>query len=199
MYVKLVCSITLAVLLATGSALAEVVVSTADGRGADTNLENDAQGGNHGPESLHGTDGTLQVRRYDGVRQKIGCLRFDLTGIAGDLSGATLTVDISQTANRTRNWAIYGLIDEALDSWDEGTINYSNAPGFLPANTALYTLDETKLQRLGTMEVGNVFTAEGLETRLEGRGWISLEDDVLVTASGREVLTTQQRALWLIG
>jgi Xaa-Pro aminopeptidase len=50
-----------------------------------------------------------------------------------------------------------------------------------------------------TMEVGNVFTAEGLETRLEGRGWISLEDDVLVTASGREVLTTQQRALWLIG
>jgi Xaa-Pro aminopeptidase len=48
------------------------------------------------------------------------------------------------------------------------------------------------------IEVGNVFTAEGLETLLEGRGWISLEDDVWVTAQGNEVLTTQQRELWLV-
>jgi Xaa-Pro aminopeptidase len=49
------------------------------------------------------------------------------------------------------------------------------------------------------VEVGNVFTAEGLETFLDGRGWISLEDDVLVTATGNEVLTTQQREMWLVG
>jgi Xaa-Pro aminopeptidase len=49
-----------------------------------------------------------------------------------------------------------------------------------------------------TIEVGNVFTAEGLETFLERRGWISLEDDVLVTNTGNEILTTQQRALWLV-
>jgi Xaa-Pro aminopeptidase len=48
------------------------------------------------------------------------------------------------------------------------------------------------------IEAGNVFTAEGLETFIEGRGWISLEDDVLVTAAGPEVLTTQQRELWLV-
>jgi Xaa-Pro aminopeptidase len=48
------------------------------------------------------------------------------------------------------------------------------------------------------IEVGNVFTAEGLETLLEGRGWISLEDDVWVTERGNEVLTTQQRELWLV-
>lgn len=48
-------------------------------------------------------------------------------------------------------------------------------------------------------EPGNVFTAEGLETLLEGRGWISLEDDVLITRTGNEVLTTQQREMWLIG
>ncbi len=47
------------------------------------------------------------------------------------------------------------------------------------------------------IEAGNVFTAEGLETYIEGRGWVSLEDDVLVTHNGNEVLTTQQRALWL--
>ena len=48
------------------------------------------------------------------------------------------------------------------------------------------------------IETGNVFTAEGLETLLDGRGWISLEDDVWVTENGNEVLTTQQRELWLI-
>lgn len=48
------------------------------------------------------------------------------------------------------------------------------------------------------MEPGNVFTAEGLETFLDGRGWISLEDDVLVTQNGQEVLTTQQREIWLV-
>ena len=48
------------------------------------------------------------------------------------------------------------------------------------------------------IEAGNVFTAEGLETFLDGRGWISLEDDVWVTERGNEVLTPQQRELWLI-
>ena len=48
------------------------------------------------------------------------------------------------------------------------------------------------------IEAGNVFTAEGLETCLEGRGWISLEDDVLVTQNGNRVLTTQQMELWLV-
>lgn len=48
------------------------------------------------------------------------------------------------------------------------------------------------------MEPGNVFTAEGLETLIEGCGWISLEDDVLVTESGHAVLTPQQREFWLV-
>lgn len=48
------------------------------------------------------------------------------------------------------------------------------------------------------IEPGNVFTAEGLETFLKGRGWISLEDDVLITPTGNEILTTQQREMWLV-
>jgi Xaa-Pro aminopeptidase len=48
------------------------------------------------------------------------------------------------------------------------------------------------------IESGNVYTAEGLETRIEGRGWISLEEDVLVTDQGPRVLTTPQRELWLV-
>ena len=48
------------------------------------------------------------------------------------------------------------------------------------------------------MEVGNVFTVEGLETRLEGHGWMSLEEDVVVTEHGCEVLTNRQNELWLV-
>lgn len=45
---------------------------------------------------------------------------------------------------------------------------------------------------------GQVYTVEGLETRLEGKGWISLEEDVVVTADGCKVLTNIQEELWLV-
>lgn len=45
---------------------------------------------------------------------------------------------------------------------------------------------------------GNVFTVEGLETRLEQYGWVSLEEDVAVTDSGCEVLTGRQDELYCI-
>jgi Xaa-Pro aminopeptidase len=48
------------------------------------------------------------------------------------------------------------------------------------------------------VETGNVFTVEGLETRIEGRGWVSLEEDVLVTEKGPVVLTHPQEAFWLV-
>jgi len=119
-------------LIATSTVRAEMVFSTAVGNGADTCLENDGQGGNHGPDSVHGTDGSIPIRNYGGVRQKFGYIRFDLTGIAGDLSGATLSITVN-ISNRNKNWLIYGLADESLDDWDEATTSYSNAPGMLPA------------------------------------------------------------------
>jgi Xaa-Pro aminopeptidase len=50
---------------------------------------------------------------------------------------------------------------------------------------------------LGIVEVGNVFTLE-LGTAVPGRGYIGLEEDVLVTESGIEWLSTPQRELWLV-
>lgn len=46
-----------------------------------------------------------------------------------------------------------------------------------------------------TIQVGNVFTVEGLETRLDGYGFISLEEDVLVTETGAMILTNRQNEL----
>lgn len=50
---------------------------------------------------------------------------------------------------------------------------------------------------LGRVEEGNVFTLE-YGTAVPGRGYIGLEEDVLVTADGVECLSTPQRDLWLV-
>lgn len=50
----------------------------------------------------------------------------------------------------------------------------------------------------GVVEAGNVFTLE-LGTVVPGRGYIGLEEDVLVTEEGLEWLSTPQRELWVLG
>jgi Xaa-Pro aminopeptidase len=49
----------------------------------------------------------------------------------------------------------------------------------------------------GTVEEGNVFTLE-YGAAVPGRGYIGLEEDVLVTGDGIEWLSTPQRDLWLV-
>lgn len=49
----------------------------------------------------------------------------------------------------------------------------------------------------GMVEAGNVFTLE-LGTVVPGRGYIGLEEDVLVTEDGIEWLSTPQRELWVV-
>jgi Xaa-Pro aminopeptidase len=50
---------------------------------------------------------------------------------------------------------------------------------------------------LGLVEAGNVFTLE-YGTAVPGRGYIGLEEDLLVTADGVAWLSTPQRELWLV-
>ena len=49
----------------------------------------------------------------------------------------------------------------------------------------------------GVVEEGNVFTLE-YGTAVPDRGYIGLEEDVLVTSAGVEWLSTPQRELWLV-
>jgi Xaa-Pro aminopeptidase len=49
----------------------------------------------------------------------------------------------------------------------------------------------------GVVEVGNVFTLE-LGARVPGRGYVSLEEDVVVTSRGVEWLTKPQTELILV-
>lgn len=50
----------------------------------------------------------------------------------------------------------------------------------------------------GPVEEGQVYTLE-YGAQVPGRGYIGLEEDVLVTADGIEWLSTPQRELWLVG
>src|SRR5262245_39856469 len=50
---------------------------------------------------------------------------------------------------------------------------------------------------LGLVEVGNVFTVE-YGASVPGRGYIGVEEDLVVTADGVEWLSTPQRELWLV-
>lgn len=49
----------------------------------------------------------------------------------------------------------------------------------------------------GTVEIGNVFTLE-LGFMLKGYGYIGLEEDVLVTETGLEWLSTPQTEIWVV-
>jgi Xaa-Pro aminopeptidase len=51
---------------------------------------------------------------------------------------------------------------------------------------------------LGVVEEGNVFTLE-LGVHVKGRGYIGLEENVLVTARGCKYLSTPQTELWCVG
>ena len=50
----------------------------------------------------------------------------------------------------------------------------------------------------GIVEVDEVYALE-IGTLVEGYGWVSLEENLVVTTTGAEFLTEPQRALMLIG
>lgn len=133
------------------AARAEMVVTTADGSGADTFVGNDS---NKGPNNNYGTGGTLDIRNYTNTRAHIGFARFDISSIAGvDPTGVQLKLWFTQAQN-SKNWNIYAVNDNAiLDNWNEMTITYNNCPWMLPAASGNWAMDMTKVTLLGTIYV----------------------------------------------
>ena len=78
--IYLICSVI--ILITTDNLRAEVSITTADGNGADTYIGNDDISR---PGQIHGDEDTISVRHNPDERIMIAWLRFDLTGIAGDL------------------------------------------------------------------------------------------------------------------
>jgi len=150
MRTKLIFLISVTLLLSVVSGVQALTITTADGDGADTYLANDSQSGDYGPDSVHGADVSLRAfRQLADTRSKTGYIRFDLSGVAGDLNGAILTFDATFLKGSAREVDVYGLIDGDGDLWDESTITYNTAAGMLTATLGNYALDTAKVTLLG--------------------------------------------------
>ncbi len=138
------------VLITAAAARPEILLSTADGSGADTFVGNDS---NKGPDSNYGASASMDIRYYTGVRAHIGYVRFDIRSVAGrNLTGARLRLFLTSAQN-SRTWNVYGVKDGPDDFWNEMTITYNNSPWMMPADSGSFALDETKVSFLGTLYV----------------------------------------------
>ena len=163
----------LALTLAAPDADAQVVISTADGDGADALLLNDAQDAGTGPGVNRGGIAITTLRVSAGSRIRVPIFRFDVEDVAGDLSGSSLAFDITfNNGNRSRDVQLYGVVDGPLDTFGEGTVTYANAPGIdytdpNPATpelepTSQLSLDLSELTFLGSFQV----SGSGTQTTL---------------------------------
>ncbi|MEN6309258.1 MAG: LamG-like jellyroll fold domain-containing protein [Anaerohalosphaeraceae bacterium] len=149
----LMLAITVVLSLSTVS-MAQLIVTTATGSGADGGISND---GNQGPNVVLNS-GNTPIRRYEGTRAKAMIVRYDVRNVGGDLSGATLSFTTTSTANRGRTLNLWALTDDSLDNWNEATICYNTAPGVLHEGDTGYqlnyiTMDTTKWTLMGTMPI----------------------------------------------
>lgn len=148
----------LTALTANMFALTGVKISTQCKQGADTFVTNslfpiDDPYYNSGfsPDYNYGGDTKFLVRYLSGIRAHIGFLRFDISGVVGDMSEAALVLPAYPHGTiGTSNLTVYGLLED-YEMWNEDTITYNNAPGLLPAQAGEYVLDTEKLVRLGDM------------------------------------------------
>jgi len=140
------------------STIQAVILTTADGNGADTYVTTDDV------SKINNNFGLLnriQLRTYDdgaGVhRFQAPYIRFDISSVTGSFDGAQLQVqNYDKGTNSVRTWSVYGLNDGEDDNWGEYSISYNNAPGMLPVSiSGTYAIDTTKLTLLGTMDYPN--------------------------------------------
>ncbi|HOQ04559.1 MAG TPA: DNRLRE domain-containing protein [Anaerohalosphaeraceae bacterium] len=170
----------LALFLIGAAAFPEVILSTADGNGADTFVGNDS---NKGPNSNYGSSSTMDIRNYTGVRAHIGYVRFDLNPIRSrNLSGAQLRLFITSAQN-SKTWNIYGVNDGSDDFWNEMTITYNNSPWMLPAALGNFALNEAKVTFLGTLYVpaGSNYTLTSSPSSLNLDSFLAGDTNGLVT------------------
>jgi Xaa-Pro aminopeptidase len=180
---------------------------------------------NAGPEKDvgHGPPSELRARRGELLHVDFGVSR---AGYCSDLQRVWYLLDESETGppdDVLRAWeALWASLDAGVAALQPGAAGWEVdaaarasliAAGYPEPMHALghqlgraahdggTTLaprwDRYGVSPLGVVEAGNIFTLE-YGTPVPGRGYIGLEEDVLVTADGVEWLSTPQRELWLV-
>jgi len=142
------------------SAQAQVDIDTRVGWGADSEIANDDPvfGQSFADDALGGL-GSMNTRFDDQgfavIRHRASFMRFDLSDVSGDLSGAGLTV---HNVQQSRTMEVYGMIDSntpGIEDWDESTITYNTAPGItnLGSATLAGVVDPLQYTLLGTWQI----------------------------------------------
>ena len=142
------------------SAKAQVNIDTRVGNGADAEIANDDPvfGAAYADDTL-GTLGSMNTRFDDQgfavIRHRASFMRFDISGVSGDLSGAGLTV---HNVGQSRTIEVYGMIDSntpGVEDWDESTISYNTAPGITNQGSATLTgvVDPLQYSFIGTWQI----------------------------------------------
>jgi len=180
---------------------------------------------NAGPEKEvgHSGPGTLETRRGELLHVDFGVSR---NGYCSDLQRVWYLLDegeVGAPAEVEHAWtALWAAMDAGADVLRAGALGWEVdaaararlvAAGYAEPMHALGhqlgraahdggTVLAPRWDRygdapLGIVEEGNVFTLE-YGAPVAGRGYIGLEEDVLVTADGVEWLSTPQRDLWLV-
>lgn len=90
------------------------------------------------PDTNYGNAATLEV---DGSPVKITYIRFNVTGIAGDIEQASLKFAVTNAS--TDGGTIYAVTD---NTWDETRVTYNNRPSY----------SSNSLQAIGAVDVGDV-------------------------------------------
>ncbi|MEO2044950.1 MAG: hypothetical protein ABGX16_00065 [Pirellulales bacterium] len=114
-------------------------IDTIVGNGADAEIANDGElfgDPNTNSDDPQGGRGSMNIRFlpvFDpyNERYRASLMRFDITGVSGDLSGGGISF---QSAGSSRNVHVYALNDTAeagIEDWDEATVTFDTAPGIV--------------------------------------------------------------------
>jgi hypothetical protein len=128
-----------AMLLCVAFSVQAQEITTAVGNGADTYLSNDSQvreGYDFTADGTHGGEPTIKMRNLEGTRMKLGYVRFDISQLS-DAQSVSLALNVVWFKGVSSTFHIYALVNESLDNWDEMTISYNTAPGFVPTTQGI--------------------------------------------------------------
>jgi hypothetical protein len=180
--------------LVGGLARAEVTVSTAYGDGADTWIINDPCNG--GSNANWGSREIMSYRWLQDTRFRTAYFRIDLRDVAGDLSGAILQLELTyNNGSRVRTLDVYGLDEGDADNWNESTITYNTAAGFLPTDPInngnwLFDTDPTKKLTL----LGQITTLAGIGVMSSTTASLNLDAFLAANANGLATFVIMPRA-----
>lgn len=142
-------------LIVLGTAAQALIITTADGNGADAWISNDGQSSSYWADKVHNTTGMHVRYNGGGSRFRAALLRFDISSIVEPIAAnAQLQLGQTYTKGSDKVIDVYGLVDgHAGEAWDDTTLCYNNAPGFVTPdqgnNLGWYAIDSS-LVWLGT-------------------------------------------------